>query len=203
MNTLNYRTPVADAEAVYEEKKSRFCAALTPVKDRDSALEFVERQRRRYAEARHHCWAYVVGDPHNADALAFNDAGEPSGTAGKPILSVVQARRIGDLCLVVSRYFGGIKLGAGGLIRAYASAAGRVLDASELVYPRRTVCVELRLPFAGERSLRHLLSRCGGLLHELSYSDAVVCRVEIDEQFYAELLSLLPQLGADLIGPRK
>lgn len=150
-----YPTPQAPAEAVLEVKKSRFIAYAAPAATRAAALACLERARHDHPQASHHCWAYVLGDPDAASSAAMSDDGEPSGTAGKPILSVIQHKRIGDVMVVVSRYFGGIKLGAGGLVRAYAGASEAVLSALTLVERMARVDVALALEFAQEDAVRH------------------------------------------------
>ena len=117
---MAYQILTQPAEAEIEIKKSRFIAHALPVSSRDDALKAVKQLKTRYPDARHHCWAYLLGDPTGAASAAMDDDGEPSGTAGRPILGVLQDRRVGDTLIVVVRYFGGIKLGASGLTRAIA-----------------------------------------------------------------------------------
>ncbi len=128
MSDPTYPTPAQFIETETEVKKSRFIARATKVTDRQSAIAFVEQAKQDYPGARHHCWAYLLGNPASASSAAANDAGEPSGTAGKPILNVIQHKGVGDVIVVVIRYFGGIKLGAGGLVRAYSGAAEAVMS---------------------------------------------------------------------------
>ena len=91
-------------------------------------MSHVQNLRTRYLDARHHCYGYIIGNPHNTTSAGFDDDGEPNGTAGRPILSVLQHKAIGNCIIIVVRYFGGIKLGAGGLTRAYAAAAQMAVD---------------------------------------------------------------------------
>lgn len=106
-------------------KKSEFIAYAYPVTSRGQAMFHVEQLREQYPDARHFCWAYIIGDPDNTTSAGFDDDGEPSGTAGRPILNVLQHKSIGNVIVIVVRYFGGIKLGAGGLTRAYAALLKR------------------------------------------------------------------------------
>ncbi|MCA1004492.1 YigZ family protein [Rhodococcus hoagii] len=111
-----------------EVKHSRFIAALRRVDSPADAQAFLDEQRRVYPDARHHCWAYVTGNEPSERAERSGDDGEPGGTAGVPMLQVLRARDLVDVAVVVTRYFGGIKLGAGGLVRAYSGAVAVAVD---------------------------------------------------------------------------
>ncbi len=103
-----------------EEKKSRFIATTLPIASQEEALEFIEKTKKQYWDARHNCYAYVLGDHH--EIQRFSDDGEPGGTAGKPMLDVLLGENIHNMVVVVTRYFGGTLLGTGGLVRAYSGA---------------------------------------------------------------------------------
>ncbi|TDT43389.1 putative YigZ family protein [Halospina denitrificans] len=168
-----YPVPASTGRAETEVRKSRFIAVAARAETREEALAVVEEARVAHPEARHHCWAYVLGEPGAATSAAMNDDGEPSGTAGRPILSVIEHKGIGDVVVVVSRYFGGVKLGAGGLVRAYAGAAEAVL--SELPVTQREPVVTLSLSggFADEQPLRHEADQLGGSVDEVRYGDGI------------------------------
>ena len=117
----------------YEEKRSRFIAHLWPIQSKDEGFEYFETIKQQHPDARHHCWAYVIGDPEQALAAGFNDDGEPGGTAGKPMLNVLMQRKVGNVFAVVVRYFGGTLLGVPGLINAYKSAASMALQVTPVV----------------------------------------------------------------------
>jgi len=176
---MAYPIPAERIETHLEVKKSRFIACAMMAADRGAAMAVVEQARRDYPDARHHCWAYLLGDPQQPSSLAMSDDGEPSGTAGKPILNVLQHSGVGDLVVVVTRYFGGVKLGAGGLVRAYSAAAQQAIEA---------LPVELRVPrfhcrvacgFAQEHYLRHWLSSHDAQLGEVIYATGVELPVDI------------------------
>ncbi len=118
----------SDVVAETEVKHSRFIAALRRVDTPADAQAFVDEQRRLYPDARHHCWAYITGNEPSERAERSGDDGEPGGTAGIPMLQVLRARELVDVAAVVTRYFGGIKLGAGGLVRAYSGAVAAAAD---------------------------------------------------------------------------
>ena len=126
-----YLTIDAPAEGLYKEKMSKFLAFAEPCRTAEEAKEIVTRYRKEYFDARHCCWAYMLGA--GRQDFRSNDDGEPSGTAGKPILGQINSFGLTDVCVVVVRYFGGIKLGTGGLIEAYRQAACEALNAAAIV----------------------------------------------------------------------
>lgn len=123
-----YAVPRFSITVEHEIKRSRFIALVEHVEDRQQAFHYIEQIKIRYPDARHHCWAYVAGPPEGATRIAFNDDGEPQGTAGKPILNVLQHHKVGEVLVVVVRYFGGIKLGTGGLVRAYSGVTQAAME---------------------------------------------------------------------------
>ncbi len=139
-----YLTLAAPAEGAYREKGSRFLAFAAPVRTEGEVKELLERLKKEYYDARHHCYAYVLG-PAGTQYRA-NDAGEPNHSAGDPILGQIRSRGLTDVIVVVVRYFGGTKLGVSGLINAYRTAAAQALDAAPAV--QKTVRVGLSLHFA-------------------------------------------------------
>lgn len=138
-----YKTISGISEGVITEQRSKFIAYAVPVSTPEQAKEAVEAYRKQYYDARHVCWAYMIG----ADRQAFraNDDGEPSSTAGKPILGVINSNELTDVLIVVIRYFGGVKLGTGGLIVAYRAAAAEAVAAAEVI--TKTVDEELEISF--------------------------------------------------------
>ena len=125
-----YRTIYRGGEDEIIEKKSRFIATVVPVNTEEEALEFVEKTRKKYWDARHNCYAYVTGD--KGQIQRFSDDGEPQGTAGKPMLEVLTGQELHNVVAVVTRYFGGVLLGTGGLIRAYQAAAKEGIKNSDI-----------------------------------------------------------------------
>lgn len=136
-----YFTLLHDGQSKYVEKMSRFLGFATSVSSADEAKEFVKRIQNKYHDARHVCWAYMIGEERVE--WQVNDNGEPSGTAGRPILGQINSRELTDVCVAVVRYFGGIKLGTGGLTQAYKNAASEALDdaGKKKVCPRQELSV--------------------------------------------------------------
>jgi uncharacterized YigZ family protein len=168
----SYLSPLREARAEFKERSSRFIGHVAPVASPEEAAAFHEALRRSYHDASHHCWAYRVGW---AEALAerAGDDGEPSRTAGPPILAALTERRVSDACLVVVRYFGGVKLGTGGLARAYRQGARSALDAAELV--SRTLCElwEVTCPYPAQGAVRRAADPMGVEWLEESYGEAL------------------------------
>lgn len=129
--------PGPDVVLETEVRHSRFRATLRRVESPADAIAFTGEQRRLYPDARHHCWAFVVGDEPASRAQRSSDDGEPGGTAGVPMLQVLHHRDLVNVAVVVTRWFGGIKLGAGGLVRAYSGAVSAALDSASLAERRK------------------------------------------------------------------
>ncbi len=156
---ITYNIPEQSDEVIYEIKKSRFITRVANISNKENAKTFLEQAKRDYPDARHHCWAYQFGPPHSPHSAAMSDDGEPSGTAGKPILNVIQHKDIGDIMIVVIRYFGGIKLGAGGLVRAYSNAAQQAIENLTTKKEVATVPITVKCDFSQEQTVRHWLTK--------------------------------------------
>ncbi|MEQ5834787.1 YigZ family protein [Marinobacter sp. NFXS9] len=177
----DYPIPAESIEREIDIKKSRFIARVAPVNSREEAMAFLEQARADFPDARHHCWAYQIGRPGAATQAAMNDDGEPSGTAGKPILNVIQHKDMGDIMVVVIRYFGGIKLGAGGLVRAYAGATEAVLSdvTRRTQVPVRRLAITL--DFALEQPVRHWCGQHEAHVEDVGYGEGVSMQVAVPE----------------------
>jgi uncharacterized YigZ family protein len=179
MSKQAYTIPADSIELCYGIKKSRFIARVGYASNRQQAMAVLEQARVDYPDARHHCWAYLLGDPKQPASQAFSDDGEPSGTAGKPILNVLNHRGIGDIMVVVIRYFGGIKLGAGGLVRAYSTATQQALE----TLPTKTLIpmIEHRLlcDYAGEAEIRRWLAAAEGQVVDVDYGGELQMTVSL------------------------
>ena len=179
---MSYQTLKRDVTARLEIKKSEFIAYAYPVTSREDAMFHVEQLREQYADARHHCWAYIIGDPNNTTSAGFDDDGEPNGTAGRPILNVLQHKSIGNVIIIVVRYFGGIKLGAGGLTRAYAGSAQAAVDMMTLSDYVPLVQVQILTEFATEAQCRYVVEHLSGTVDEVAYSKQVTLTVTLDRK---------------------
>src|SRR5690554_4713584 len=193
-----YWVPKGQIEIEFEIKKSRFIARAGEAEDREQAMALLERMQSRFPDARQHCWAYQLGSPHSPFSAAMNDDGEPSGTAGRPILNVIQHKEIGNLMVVVSRYFGGVKLGAGGLVRAYSAAAEQAVSALELKHYQPKVLLQVSCDFSKEQLIRHWLDENQGQVREVEYQSQVLLEVALIEKDVATLADFLASVGASV-----
>ena len=141
-----YRTLMQTACEEYIVNKSRFLGQAAPVQSQEDALAFLEAIRREHRDANHHCFAYIIGQ--NAGIMRYSDDGEPGGTAGMPIIEVMKARGVVDSVVVVTRYFGGVLLGAGGLVRAYSHSCALALNAARVceMHPTERWLFEVEYP---------------------------------------------------------
>ena len=178
---MSYQTLKRVVTARLEIKKSAFITYAYQVTSREQAMFHVEQLREQYADARHHCWAYIIGDPNNTTSAGFDDDGEPNGTAGRPILNVLQHKSIGNVIIIVVRYFGGIKLGAGGLTRAYAGSAQAAVDEMILSPYVPIITVEILAEFATEAQCRYVVESLNGSIENVTYSKQVTLTVTLAE----------------------
>ena len=179
---MSYQTLQHAVTARLEIKKSEFIAYAYPVTTREQAMFHVEQLRIKYPDARHWCWAYIIGDPDNTTSAGFDDDGEPSGTAGRPILNVLQHKSIGNIIIIVVRYFGGIKLGAGGLTRAYAGSAQAAVDQMTLQPYVPMAQVKILADFANESQCRYVVDSLNGTIDEVAYNKEVLLTVTLAER---------------------
>ena len=191
---MSYQTLKHAVSARLDIKKSEFIAYAYPVSSREQAMFHVEQLRVKYADARHHCWAYIIGDPKNTTSAGFDDDGEPNGTAGRPILNVLQHKSIGNVIIIVVRYFGGIKLGAGGLTRAYAGSAQAAVDEMVLLPYVPMAQVQIIAEFATEAQCRYVVEDLGGHIDDVTYSKQVTLTVTLAE---ADIDHLKERLAMD------
>ena len=144
----DYLVPGGQAQAEYIEKKSRFIGQVFPITTEQEAKATIERVRRQHYDARHNCWCYIL----KSGQKRYSDDGEPQGTAGQPMLNVLDRERVVDVLCVVTRYFGGVLLGAGGLTRAYAKSAKDALDAAGKARMRLWSAVTVDCPYPMSRA---------------------------------------------------
>ena len=169
-----YNTVLAGGQAEITEKKSRFIANIFPVSTEEEAFERLEEIRKKYWDARHNCWAYVLGG--NPASERMSDDGEPAGTAGKPILEVIRGRGLTDVLIVVTRYFGGTLLGTGGLVRAYTSAAAEGIEHSKIITRIFGSKLHIVVDYADWGRIQYTLGKRGISPEKCLYTD----KVELD-----------------------
>ncbi len=180
-------------------RRSRFLARSARASSREEARAFVERIASLDPSATHHCWAFVAGPPGDSARIGSSDAGEPHGTAGRPMLQILLHSGLGEICLVVSRWFGGVKLGSGGLVRAYQDSARENLAAlpQRLLVPQSRV--SLVLPYAGLESLKRGLSGLEAEILEESYAESVGLALSLPTEHLEKLAQLAASSKATLL----
>lgn len=166
----SYHVPADHGEARFTERQSRFIGYLRPAEDEAQALSFLREIRARHWDASHNVYAYIL---RVNNLTRFSDDGEPQGTAGLPVLDVLRRAGVFNVCCVVTRYFGGVLLGAGGLVRAYTRAAKDALDNAGLFVMRRWTRVTLRCPYPLFESLRREIAASGGAESSVDYASDI------------------------------
>lgn len=187
-----YQIPLSDAEVETEVKKSRFIASLCPIGSETEAKAFIELQRNRFPGANHHCWAFIAAEPHALTGLGSSDDGEPSGTAGRPMLAVLTGAEIGQVCVVVTRFFGGTKLGTGGLVRAYSQAVRAVLEQTPLATREPQAHYRLTYPYSLTAAVDALLNGFEVSRNDQQFTEQVQLELSLplgQEVAFAEALS--------------
>ncbi|PJE53208.1 YigZ family protein [Marinomonas sp. BSi20584] len=181
-----YLSPTHTQRFDLEIKNSQFITTVCRTNGRDAAKAFIEKMRQRYPDANHHCWAFIAGMPNNAHLWDQSDDGEPKGTAGKPMLNVLQHSNFGETTVVVTRFFGGVKLGAGGLVRAYSQAVQEALSQTEYenVYPRSPVQLKIAYSLLGK--VEYWLEQSDIEITNKTYSDSIVIVLAVIERTWPE-----------------
>jgi uncharacterized YigZ family protein len=182
----SYRTIHHGGTGEIIEKKSRFIANTAYAATEEEALEFIEQQRKKYWDARHNCYAYVIG--YNNEIQRCSDDGEPSKTAGKPILDMLLLEDLHNAVVVVTRYFGGTLLGTGGLVRAYQGAAKEGLQFSTIIERFYGYKVQIITDYNGIGKLQYIAAQYNLTVLNSDYTDIVIMTLLIPEELYTELL---------------
>ena len=155
----SYIIPAGPVEVEYTVKRSLFICRIQHTADRNAADSFISKIRTQYSDANHNCWAFIAGAPSDSVNWAMNDDGEPKGCAGKPMFNVLQHSNIGEICAVVTRYFGGIKLGTGGMARAYSAAVKMGLEELETTEKKFYQHISFDVPYELLKDVEHLISQ--------------------------------------------
>ncbi len=174
-----YKTVYCGGEAEIIEKKSRFIATVLPIKSEDEAIGFIEAMKKKYWNATHNCFAYVLGEHFQIQRCS--DDGEPSGTAGKPMLDVLLGEEIHDVAVVVTRYFGGTLLGTGGLVRAYSGSVKEGLAASKVITKMHGQQLLVQTDYTGLGKIQYILGQRGLKILNSVYTDKVELDVLLPE----------------------
>lgn len=175
-----YKTVLEGGTGEITEKKSRFIATVRPVKTEEEALAFLEEMKKKYWDARHNCFVYSVG--LNREYTRCSDDGEPSGTAGRPMLDVILGEDIYNVAVVVTRYFGGVLLGTGGLVRAYSKAVQEGLAASRIIEKRRGIALKVTTDYTGIGKIQYIAGERNIPILNSEYTDKVILELLIPSE---------------------
>lgn len=187
-----FSTIKAASTAQYREKMSRFIAFAEPVTDAAQARSVIKRYQNEYHDARHCCWAYMLGTAR--DEYLSSDNGEPSGTAGKPILGQINSFGLTNIVIVVVRYFGGIKLGTSGLIAAYREAARLAIEAAEIIECHEQARAAVTFPYVAMNDVMKFVKKSQVTILEQSFDNVCTMLLQCDADFCPTLLSSLNNL---------
>ncbi|WP_281630692.1 YigZ family protein [Vibrio sp. St2] len=186
MNDQPYLIPAQLALFEEEIKKSVFITQLAHTPSIEAAKAFVEQVKAQHSDARHNCWGFVAGRPEDSMQWGFSDDGEPSGTAGKPILAQLSGSGVGEITAVVTRYSGGIKLGTGGLVKAYGGGVQQALKSLQTIEKKITTKLLLELDYGFIAIVQALLPQFSAQEVETDYSEQVKMVVEIELRYVSD-----------------
>ena len=193
----DYLVPRGVGQAEYIEKKSRFLGGVYPVTSEQEAKEILERVRKQHYDARHNCWCYIL----KSGQKRYSDDGEPQGTAGQPMLNVFEREGVVDVLCVVTRYFGGILLGAGGLCRAYTKAAKDALDAAGISKMQPWVRQQITVSYALFERAKLLIAAQEGTVEDAQYGADILITYRIPEGADERLRTALREASSGSVVP--
>ncbi|NLU10880.1 MAG: YigZ family protein [Tepidanaerobacter acetatoxydans] len=199
MCKAEFLTVAKPSESLYTVKKSKFISNVVPIKDNEEAEDYIKKIRKKYWDATHNVYAYVLG--LNDDIQKFSDDGEPSGTAGKPVLEVIKSNNIKNVLIVVTRYFGGILLGAGGLVRAYSESASRGLKNSSIIKKIRCNAYKIITDYNMLGKVQWELNQRNIIINDINYTENVQLNIYVPIIYNIDLEQLISNItsGSALI----
>lgn len=192
LNLDEYLVPTRFGEDAFVEKKSRFIGRIWPVETEEEALARIQEMKKQHYDATHNCWAYVIRD----GAVRFSDDGEPGGTAGMPMLQVLQREQLYNVVCVVTRYFGGILLGAGGLVRAYTRGAKIAVDAAGKSMKRVWSILYVPCPYSYYERVKLEVAAFGGIIRDTQFGSEVELELLFPENQTDPFLARLTDMTA-------
>ena len=190
-----YLIPTQFGEDAFYEKKSHFIGRLWPVETEEEALAKIQEMKKQHYDATHNCWAYIIRD----GAVRFSDDGEPGGTAGMPMLQVLQREGLYNVVCVVTRYFGGILLGAGGLVRAYTKGAKIAVDAAGKSMKRVWTVLYVPCPYTFYERVRLLVAECEGIIRQTDFGAEVELELLFPEALAQSFLDKLTDMTSGTV----
>ena len=195
-----YKIPAAENRSEETIHRSRFIAAVAHAPTEQDAKTFIARIKDEFPDATHHCWAYVAGPPGDTARIGMSDDGEPHGTAGKPILTVLLYSEVGEIAAVVTRYFGGTKLGTGGLVRAYSSGVKNALAELSVTEKRDVVTLNVIVDYSNVNIVKQMFESCHAKILQEAYESDVAFQVEISKSDESRFVKTLTDLtGGEIV----
>ncbi len=188
---MNYFTIYEPAEASFIEKKSEFIGYIAPVKTNEEAVEFIGKIKSMHRKARHNVYAYIL---RHDNISRYSDDGEPQGTAGTPVLEVLQKRGLTDVCVVVTRYFGGILLGGGGLVRAYSHAASIACDAARIMDMRQCHRLKINADYGLYGKISYILPNFDVITVNSDFGSSVTLEILVQNELLSSLTKELTEI---------
>jgi len=199
MASPRYPIPAEMFRCEIEVKHSRFIATVTATETTEAALDFISQIKHEFPDATHNCWAYLIGPPGSTDRIGLSDDGEPHGVAGKPMLTTIQHSGIGDISVVVTRYFGGTKLGKGGMVKAYTLAVKTALDGLKITEKIDWLTLEVKAGYQLLDSIERLLPEFEVKLLEKQFSDQIILKLQLPEEYREHFTTRLTDLSSGQI----
>ena len=190
-----YLVPTGFGEDEFTEKKSRFIGRVWPVESEEEALEKIQEMKKKHYDATHNCWAYIIKD----GAVRFSDDGEPGGTAGMPMLQVLQREGLYNIVCVVTRYFGGVLLGAGGLVRAYTKGAKIAVDAAGKSMKRVWSVLYVPCPYSFYERVKLEVEAFGGIIRKTEFTSEVELEILLAAEQTQPFMQRLTDMSAATI----
>ena len=199
-----YTTIQKEAVAELEEKRSLFIGHAKPVKTEEEAAEFIKSKKREFADATHNVFGYII---KNGVCARYSDDGEPQGTAGMPVLDTIRKSGVDDACVVVTRYFGGILLGAGGLVRAYANGAKIALEAAGIITYEQYSEIKIKCSYSDYQKIQPMLFKAQAVTDDTIFGESVIVMIAVKEDTSADLCEKIRELTsgrayAEIVGKR-
>ncbi|MDX2481730.1 MAG: YigZ family protein [Desulfuromusa sp.] len=195
MTQTRYPIPAEPFRCEIEVKHSRFIATIEPSDTTEAALAFISRIKQEFPDASHNCWAYLIGPPGSTDRIGLSDDGEPHGVAGKPMLTTIQHSGIGDIALVVTRYFGGTKLGKGGMVKAYTLAVKTALEQLKIAEKIDWVELSFKAGYQLLDTIERLLIEFEAGLIDKQFAEQVSLTLKLPAENIADLQTRLTDLS--------
>lgn len=186
MKDIDFKTIEKENSAEIVEKKSRFIANIYNVESKEEAEKKIKQIKKKYYDAKHHCFAFSIIE-ENGITQKSSDDGEPSGTAGAPILNIIKSNNLQNVVIIVTRYFGGILLGTGGLTRAYSEAAGKVVEQSELIQKEPGMEVELEIDYNDNEKFKYYCQKNNINIIKIEYTENILYKIELNEKEYKKI----------------